>query len=131
MKKYEYMVTSIVIKKADEMAKVLSDKFNQYGFDGWELVQYNLIPPSALVTASTIPCCGSIYILATFKKRLEKQHMKKISFNLEYLITKYDWCFYFFPSLIVWKPYSGVYEINVAFLLWEFNIKYQLKRNKQ
>lgn len=68
----EYMVTSIVIKKADEMAKVLSDKFNQYGYDGWELVQYNLIPPSALVTASTIPCCGSIYILATFKKRLEK-----------------------------------------------------------
>ena len=31
MKKYEYMVTSIVIKKADEMIKVLSDKFNQYG----------------------------------------------------------------------------------------------------
>ena len=126
MKKYEYMVTSIVIKKADEITKVLSDKFNQYGYDGWELVQYNLIPPSALVTASTIPCCGSIYILATFKKRLEKQHMKKISFNLKYLITKYDWCFYFIPSLI-----SGVYEINVAFLLWEFNIKYQLKRNKK
>lgn len=131
MKKYEYMVTSIVIKKADEITKVLSDKFNQYGYDGWELVQYNLIPPSALVTAFTIPCCGSIYILATFKKRLEKQHMKKISFNLKYLITKYDWCFYFIPSLIVWKPYSGVCEINVAFLLWEFNIKYQLKRNKK
>lgn len=29
------------------------------------------------------------------------------------------------------KPYSGVYEINVAFLLWEFNIKYQLKRKKK
>lgn len=73
MKKYEYMVTTIVIKKADEMDKVLSDKFNQYGYDGWELVQYNLIPPSALlVTTSTIPCCGAIYILATFKKRLEK-----------------------------------------------------------
>lgn len=57
--------------------------------------------------------------------------MKKISFNLKYLITKYDWCFYFIPSLIVWKSYSGVYEINVAFLLWEFNIKYQLKRNKK
>lgn len=131
MKKYEYMVTSIVIKKADEITKVLSDKFNQYGYDGWVLVQYNLIPPSALVTASTIPCCGSIYILATFKKMLEKQHMKKISLNLKYLITKYDWCFYFIPSLIVWKPYSGAYEINVAFLLWEFNIKYQLKRNKK
>ena len=77
MKKYEYMVTLIVIKKADEMTKVLSDKFNQYGYDGWELVQYNLIPPSALITASTIPCCGSIYILATFKKRLEKQRMNK------------------------------------------------------
>lgn len=69
---WKYMVTSIVIKKVDEMTKILSDKFNQYGHDGWELVQYNLIPPSALITASTIPCCGSIYILATFKKRLEK-----------------------------------------------------------
>lgn len=57
--------------------------------------------------------------------------MKKISYNLKYLITKYDWCFYFIPSLIVWKPYSGAYEINVAFLLWEFNIKYPLKRNKK
>ena len=64
MKKYEYMVTSIVIKKADEMTKVLSDKFNQYGYDGWKLVQYNLIPPSALITAFTIPCCAvqSIYL---------------------------------------------------------------------
>nr|DAM05809.1 MAG TPA: hypothetical protein [Caudoviricetes sp.] len=56
--------------------------------------------------------------------------MKKISFNLKFLITKYYWCFYFIPSLIVWKPDSGVYKINVAFLLWEFNIKYQLKRKK-
>ena len=69
---YEYMVTSIVIDKADEIAKVLTGRFNQEGYEGWKLVQYNLIPPSALITASTIPCCGSIYILATFKKRLEK-----------------------------------------------------------
>lgn len=54
------------------MTKVLSNKFNQYGYDGWELVQYNLIPPSALITASTIPCCGSIYILATFKKKVRE-----------------------------------------------------------
>lgn len=47
MKKYEweYMVTSIVINKADEIAKVLSGRFNQEGYDGWELVQWNLIPP--------------------------------------------------------------------------------------
>lgn len=72
MKKYEYeyMVTSIVINKADEIAKVLSDRFNQEGYDGWELVQWNFMPPSALITASTTPCCGSIYILATFKKKL-------------------------------------------------------------
>lgn len=73
MKKYEweYMVTSIVINKADEIAKVLSGRFNQEGYDGWELVQWNLIPPpSALITTFTTPCCGSIYILATFKKKL-------------------------------------------------------------
>lgn len=57
--------------------------------------------------------------------------MKKISFNLKYLITKYDWCFYLFPELVVWKVCDDIYEINVAFLLWEFNIKYQLKRNKK
>ncbi len=67
---YEYMVTSIVINKADEIAKVLSGRFNQEGYDGWELVQWNLIPPFALITTSTTPCCGSIYILATFKKKL-------------------------------------------------------------
>lgn len=54
--------------------------------------------------------------------------MKKISFSLKYLITKYDWCFYFIPGLIVWKPYNGVCEINVGFLLWEFNIRIRTKK---
>lgn len=72
MKKYEweYMVTSIVVDKADEVAKVLTERFNQEGYEGWELVQWNLMPPAALLTASTTHCCGSIYILATFKKKL-------------------------------------------------------------
>lgn len=48
--------------------------------------------------------------------------MKKISFNLKYLITKYDWCFYIIPSLVVWKPYDGVREISVGFLLWELDV---------
>lgn len=83
--------------------------------------------PSCLFVAFMGGVIG--YLIGKYWKK--KQRMKKISFNLKYLITKYDWCFYFIPSLIVWKPYSGVYEINVAFLLWEFNIKYQLKRNKK
>lgn len=72
MEKYEleYMVTSIVVDKADEVAKVLTERFNQEGYEGWELVQWNLIPPAALLTASTTPFCGSLYILATFKKKL-------------------------------------------------------------
>lgn len=72
MKKYEYeyMVTSIVIDKAEEIANVLTGRFNQEGYEGWELVQWNLIPPAALLTTSITPCCGSIYILATFKKKL-------------------------------------------------------------
>lgn len=36
---YEYMVTSIVIDKADEIYKVLTSRFNQEGYEGWELVQ--------------------------------------------------------------------------------------------
>lgn len=67
---YEYMVTSIVVNKADEIAQVLSSRFNKEGYDGWELVQWNLMPPAALLTASTTYCCDSIYILATFKKKL-------------------------------------------------------------
>lgn len=37
MKKYEweYMVTSIVVNKADEIAQVLSSRFNKEGYDGW------------------------------------------------------------------------------------------------
>lgn len=53
--------------------------------------------------------------------------MKKISFSFKYLITKYDWCFYFIPSLVVWKVCDGVYEINVGFLLWEFNVGIRTK----
>lgn len=67
---YEYMVTSIVIDKADEIAKVLSGRFNKESYDGWELVQWNIMPPAALLTASTTHCYSSIYILATFKKKL-------------------------------------------------------------
>lgn len=72
MNKYEweYMVTSIVVNKADEIAQVLSSRFNKEGYDGWELVQWNLMPPTALLTATTTPFCGSICILATFKKKL-------------------------------------------------------------
>lgn len=67
---YEYIVTSIIIDKADEISKALSGRFNKEGYDGWELVQWNLMPPTALLTATTTPCCGSICILATFKKKL-------------------------------------------------------------
>lgn len=37
MKKYEweYMVTSIVVNKADEIAQVLYSRFNKEGYDGW------------------------------------------------------------------------------------------------
>lgn len=54
--------------------------------------------------------------------------MKKISSSFRYLITKYDWCFYFVPNLAVWKPYNGVYEISVSFLLWEFDIIIRTKK---
>ncbi len=54
--------------------------------------------------------------------------MKKISFSFMYLITKYDWCFYLIPNLVVWKVYDGVYEISVGFLLWEFDIRIRTKK---
>lgn len=54
--------------------------------------------------------------------------MKKISFSFNYLITKYDWCFYLFPELVVWKVYDGVYEISVGFLLWEFDVRIRTKK---
>ena len=54
--------------------------------------------------------------------------MKKISFSFMYLITKYDWCFYLIPNLVVWKVYDGVYEISVGFLFWEFDIRIRTKK---
>lgn len=53
--------------------------------------------------------------------------MKKISFSFKYLITKYDWCFYIIPNLVVWKPYDAVREISVGFLLWEFSVRIRTK----
>lgn len=64
----EYLFTSA--DKAEEISKALSGRFNKEGYDGWELVQWNLMPPTALLTATTTPCCGSTCILATFKKKL-------------------------------------------------------------
>ncbi len=49
---YEYMVTSIIIDKADEISKALSGRFNKEGYDGWELVQWNLMPPTALFNSN-------------------------------------------------------------------------------
>lgn len=54
--------------------------------------------------------------------------MKKISFSFNYLITKYDWCFYFIPNLAVWKPHNGVCEISVGFLLWELDVRIRTKK---
>ena len=54
--------------------------------------------------------------------------MKKISFSFKYLITKYDWCFYFIPNLVIWKPYNGAYEFSVGFLLWEFDIRVRTRK---
>lgn len=54
--------------------------------------------------------------------------MKEISFSFKYLITKYDWCFYFIPNLVIWKPYNGAYEFSVGFLLWEFDIRVRTRK---
>lgn len=54
--------------------------------------------------------------------------MKEISFSFNYLIDKYDWCFYFIPSIFVWNPYDYAYEISIAFLLWEFDVRIRTKK---
>ena len=54
--------------------------------------------------------------------------MKEISFSFNYLIDKYDWCFYFIPSIFVWNPYGYAYEISIAFLLWEFDVRIRTKK---
>ncbi len=54
--------------------------------------------------------------------------MKKISFSFRYLITKYDWCFYLIPTLVVWTPRTDFYEISINFLLWELNIRIRTKK---
>nr|DAI06672.1 MAG TPA: protein of unknown function (DUF4177) [Caudoviricetes sp.] len=70
MKKYEYKLESYHFKIMDNLVLDMEKAFNKEGSNGWELVQWNLMPPTALLTATTTPCCGSICILATFKKKL-------------------------------------------------------------
>lgn len=54
--------------------------------------------------------------------------MKKISFSFIYHITKYDWCFYLIPTLVVWTPRTYFYEISINFLLWELNVRIRTKK---
>ena len=70
MKKYEYMVTSIVIDEADEIAKVLSGRFNQEGYEGWELVEWQPCPEPLNTTFLTQSTKKSLNVLATWKREV-------------------------------------------------------------
>lgn len=62
--------TPIVIKDIDKLSNTLRSHLNHEGYNGWELVQWSIIPPSAFTAAMMTPCCNSILILATFKKEV-------------------------------------------------------------
>ena len=70
MKKFEYRVLPIVIKDIDKLSNTLRSHLNHEGYNGWELVQWSIIPPSTFIAAMMTPCCNSILILATFKKEV-------------------------------------------------------------
>lgn len=70
MKKFEYRVLPIVIKDIDKLSNTLRSNLNHEGYNGWELVQWSIIPPSAFTAEMMTPCCNSILILATFKKEV-------------------------------------------------------------
>lgn len=55
--------------------------------------------------------------------------MKYIDFNFTYLITEYDWAFWFLPSLAIWHPFKYAFKITIVFLFWEFAIIIWTKKN--
>lgn len=68
MKKCVYRVRSITIHHDEDMASKLTDVLNKESECGWHLVQWNLIPTTMLMTSLSMPCFGTIMILATLKK---------------------------------------------------------------
>lgn len=50
------------------MASKLTEVLNEESGCGWQLVQWDLIPTTMLMTSLTTPCFGTIMILATLKK---------------------------------------------------------------
>ncbi len=78
MKKCEYRVRPIFIKKDEDMASKLTEVLNEESGCGWQLVQWNLVPTTTmLMTSLTTPLFGTIMILATLKK--EKEYEDKTS----------------------------------------------------
>lgn len=72
MKKCEYRVRPIFIKKDEDMAYKLTEVLNEESGCGWQLVQWNLVPTTTmLMTSLTTPLFGTIMILATLKKEKE------------------------------------------------------------
>lgn len=71
MKKCEYRVRAITINPDENMASKLTEVLNEESGCGWQLVQWNLIPITILITSLTTPCFGTIMILATLKKEKE------------------------------------------------------------
>ena len=71
MKKCEYRVRSITINPDEDMASKLTEVLNEESGCGWQLVQWDLIPTTMLMTSLTTPCFGTIMILATLKKEKE------------------------------------------------------------
>lgn len=52
----------------EDIASKLTEVLNEESGCGWQLVQWNLIPTTMLMTSLTTPCFGTIMILATLKK---------------------------------------------------------------
>lgn len=72
MKKCEYRVRPIFIKKDEDMASKLTEVLNEESGCGWQLVQWDLVPTTTmLMTSLTTPLFGTIMIMATLKKEKE------------------------------------------------------------
>lgn len=68
MKKCEYRVRPIPIKPDEDMVSRLTEVLNEESGCGWQLVQWNYIPATMLMTSQVTPCFGTVMILATLKK---------------------------------------------------------------
>lgn len=77
MKKYEYKIEAYTFKISITLAVDIERTLNKEGAKGWELVNWQLCPEPPNVTSLTQSTKKSLNVLATWKREVNNNNVKK------------------------------------------------------